>query len=671
MHSIRSWFITTTRSGGPTRFLFASLILGILVGIGAAVLVLAISAVGDLTTAAANALPGQRALILVAAVPIGMFLTWVTDQRIGPGVAGGGVSETMMGLALDAGYLPTRLVPGKIIGTAFSLGSGASGGREGPIVLIGAALGSSFARHTRFGQDEIRSLVAAGAGAGLGAVFNAPIAGMLFALEVVLGSLAVKHLNAVVIVSVAAAVTTHTLVESDTFLRGPAYQLEDPRQLILFVALAVLTVGFGYLFLLILHLTEETTLPSLPRWVRPVTAGLIVGLIGYARPEVLGTGQSFLRDLLQSTDSAGLAWWLLLTIAAVKVVAAAITHASGGSVGSFMPAMVVGGAVGAGFAALVGPWWTVSTINPGAFALVGMAATLTVVARAPLTAILLVFELTGDYGMVLPLMLATIIATLLADFVHPDNAYTMSLKDKGVHLPQTEDVDLLDTVSVREVMSWVPWVPPTMPVDELRRLLDEGHHHGVPVVQDGHLVGIVTVTDVSAAEDTAEMTVGQIMTARPITATPTMPVSAALARMASLGVGRLPVLDEHGNLVGMFRRESVVRAYHTALSTSTGRELYRARTNVRSQAGAAFFEVSVTSGSALSDQELRTVAWPEGATLVSVRRGQSVIIPRGSTIIRAGDDLTFYGTFEAREEVSRLAAATTDDTGSQVGPQPA
>ena len=666
MSRARTRMIRALSSRGTAAFLIAAVTLGILVGLGAALLVIAVGLVRDGVQWTSDSLGLSKGLIFVAAVPLGMFISWALDRRYGPGVAGGGVGETMIGLGLEGGYISTKLVPTKILATAATIGMGGSGGREGPIVLIGGAIGSSFARYTRFGRDQIRSLVAAGAGAGIGASFNAPIAGMLFSMEVILGSFAIRHLNAVVVVSVTAAVTAQQIVGEELFLSGPAHQLSDPRQLVLYTVLALVTVLFGYFFLKALAITESVRPSHRWRALRPLLAGLTVGLIGVLVPQSLGTGQEFLGDLLRLDDPGDFLWYALFGFALIKAISSALTHASGGSVGSFMPSMVIGGAVGAGFAILVTPFWTLSEINVGAFAVVGMAATLAVVARAPLTSIILVFEITGDYALVLPLMLAASLATLLADRIHPNNAYTQSLDEQGIHLPQHEDIDLLDTVYVDDVMSGVDEpATPSMSVADLVELLERGHHHGVPVTEEGRLVGVVSLSDVeSVTGPLADTTVAEAMTPQPITITPEQPVSEALARMASLGLGRIPVVadDDPGKLLGMFRRESVVQAYHYALGTATGRNLYRERVKLRTQPGAAFFDITLLRHSPVAEEQVRNVAWPSGATLVSIRRGSMVHIPHGTTFVETGDTLTFFGTGEAREELAHLAEPTGETT---------
>jgi len=596
MSHFRRWLSDLLARRGTTAFLLAALILGVLVGLGGAVLVWAIEFSHDAFGALDSALGWGKWFILLA-IPLAFLISWVLDRRFGPGVASGGVTEAMVGVGLHGGYLPTRLIPTKIIATAATLGAGGSGGREGPIALIGAAIGSSFSRYTGFGQDHVRSLVAAGAGAGIGASFNAPIAGMLFAMEVILRSFSVRHLNAIVITSVIAAVTTHFLIGEEQILTSPPHELSDPRQLILYAVLALVAVLFGVLFLRVLATSSGFRLPwNLPGWLIPVVGGLAVAAIGLGEPLVLGTGQR---------------------------------------------------------------------IDPGAFAVVGMAATFAAVARAPLTSVIIVFEITGDYGLVLPLMLGAALATYLGERLHTDSAYTIALTRAGIHLPTMQDIDLLDTVNVADVMADVDEAATlSMTVDEVLELFNRHHHHGLPVIEDDQLIGVVSLGDVEGVDNAENLTVADVMTRNPITATPELPVSAALARMASFGLGRLPVVDDANptQVVGMFRRESVVRAYHHALGTATGRELYRERVRLRSQPGAAFFETSILRASPLATQSVKDVPWPDGAILVSIRRDTSVLIPHGNTRIEPGDKLTFFGTGAARVDVGHLMEPTDEAT---------
>ena len=439
------------QSRGHSAFLVASVLLGVLVGIGASVLVWGIG----LTTDTVESFDGTFRLgrwIVMLSVPGGLFASWWLNRAFGPGVAGGGVVETMVAVNLESGHMPPGPIAPKIAATAITLGTGGSGGREGPIVMIGAAIGSWFSRRSRFDLDRVKSFVAAGAGAGIGASFNTPIAGMMFALEVILSSFAVRHISAVVITSVSAAVTTQLLVGEELFLHSPAFELEDPVQLILYALLSVAAVLFGILFLRVLDASGQMGWPrQVPKWVTPLVFAAGVGLIGVAYPETLGTGQEFLTSLISLHEPGDMVWGTLVLIALLKSVTSALTRQGGGSAGTFMPALVIGGAVGAGFAMLIDPFWGLSEIEPGAFALVGMAAALAATIRAPLTSVILVFELTGDYGLVLPLMLSVALATFIGDRLHPDSSYTMALRRKGIRLPTGEDIDLPDIDHVEEV----------------------------------------------------------------------------------------------------------------------------------------------------------------------------------------------------------------------------
>ena len=628
---------------GTTVFLALSLAVGVVVGIAAAALIGAIEGIHEVVEWAGDE-TGLPELVVFAVVPLGFLGAWATARRWAPEVAGDGVPEATAALAIRSGYMPTRSAPLKIVATALTEGPGGSAGREGPMVQIGSAIGSSIARHTGLGEDRVRSLVAAGAGAAIGASFNAPIAGMLFAMEVILGNFAVRHLNAVVVASVSAAVTTRSIVGEDNILRAFPHRVDDPRELILYAALGVAAALVGWLFLRLVHLAETTRVRR--AWLRPVMAGLAVAAIGWWEPDILGTGQNFTSGLINLLSGESIVWYTLLAIGGAKVVATALTLGSGASGGAFMPSLFIGAVLGAAAADLIGEVWTVSELRPGAFAIVGMAATFAAVARAPLTSILIVFEITQDYGLVLPLMLAASLATFLGDRVHRESVYTMALSRRGIRLTRRSEVDLLDTVSVGDVASAAEHIADVAAsTAEVQGLFDRHRVHGVPVTEDGELVGIITVTDVlrtGGPQDSVRA--AEAMTPRPVTATPSTPVSQVLERMAALGIGRVPVVDEHepGRLVGVFRREDAVQAYHRALGQEVSHDLDRSRLQARVAPGADFHDVEVPAGSLADGRTLKEIHMPGGTTVVSVRRGHEVVVPDGDTGLLAGDVLTVF-----------------------------
>lgn len=654
-------------------FLAISALIGVGVGVGAAGLISLVEWLEEFFLP--FAIDEGHAWIFLT-VPTGFLFAWFIARRLAPEVAGDGVPDAIAALEVHGGRMRARIIPLKILATAATVGTGGSGGREGPIVQIGAAVGSVISRRFHLGEDQVRSLVAAGAGAGIGATFNAPIAGMLFALEVILSSFASRHMSAVVIASVTAAVTTRRIVGPELAIQAGTYQLGDVRELFLYAGLAIVVVAIGIIFLKLID-RIETFVRKPDRslgFLRPALAGLVVAGLIYFEPRLFGTGQNTTNDLLLGervssiTGSVSDFWWVFILLAVGKAVATSFTISSGASGGAFMPSLFMGAAVGTGFARLVAPVWTLTpAIQPGAFAVVGMAAMFAVVGRAPLTAILIVFEVTGarDYDLILPLMLTATLATFLAERFNPDSVYSMALRHRGIKIRQAGQLDLLDTVTVGSVMAETPIVcGPNDPLTDVEQRLHQARSHGLPVVDMGHLVGIITMSDISRAED-PRSTVSTVMTQRPATVVPSTPVSTALERMAVLGVGRLPVVaeDHPEQLVGMFRREDAVRAYHEALTSSTDLELHRARLALRTDPGAGYFEFRIPPGSMADGRAIREVGWPEGSTLVSIRRGREVEVPTGDTVLRSGDVVTAFGTVASKGRmIERLNAGADEPT---------
>ncbi|MDH4116668.1 MAG: chloride channel protein [Acidimicrobiia bacterium] len=668
--------LAVLRDRETAGFLGISLLVGVGVGLGAALLVVVAEGVDAAFEWLDETLFSGAAWFVLVSVPLGVTLAWWIARRFAPEVAGDGVPEAAAALAVHGGYMSTKSIPLKILVTALTLGGGGSAGREGPIVQIGSAIGSSVSRRFHVGEDQLRSLVAAGAAAGIGASFNAPIAGMLFALEVILGSFAVRHMSSVVLASISAAVTFRSLLPAEAVLSAGSYEMGDPRELILYAGLAVVAVVAAYAFLRLLDVVERFSHQTArPAWLRPVVLGLAVGGIGMMDGRLLGTGQDFVRQLLtidikfeEGTGVETIAAGVLIALAVGKIVATALTVATGGSGGAFMPSLFIGAALGAGYAKIVAAFWpsSVSEIFPGAFSVVGMATVFAAVARAPLTAILIVFEVTGanDYRLVLPLMLSAAFATFVADRVHPESVYTLPLKRRGISLAKAGEIDLLDTVTVGEVMQLPKAeVSPDTPLSEVADTFDRLRSHGLPVTAEGALVGIVTVTDVQRAggPDSGRF-VRDAMTSRPVTVGPMTPVSYALERMAVLGVGRLPVVSEEhsARLVGMFRREDAISAYHLALGAATGVNLDRQRLRQRTDPGSAYFDFRVPPGSMADTAEVRQVDW-QGCTLISVRRGTEVVVPTGPTVLLNGDVVTAFGT----EASKRLLIDTLNESADE------
>jgi len=446
-----------------------ALFVGTGAGVGAAILIYVLELVGRATQWVAD-VPLLSNWWMFLTIPVGMFLAWSLTARFAPEVAGHGVPQIIAALTVRRGEIRARVAPLKTMATALTIGSGGSAGREGSIAQIGASIGSMVGRATRLAEPEMRALVAAGAGAGIAATFNAPIAGMFFAMEVILRDMSIRYLHTVVVASVAGAVVSNSLIGEEITFRVPAYSLDDPQQLLLFALLGLVAVGLALLFIEALD-RWAVGLEKLAPWSRPILFGLIVASVGFWLPEVLGSGQSFIEGVLQ--EEIQKTWWIFGLLALAKVLATSLTLGGKGSGGIFMPSLFIGATAGAAFAELTSLVWQGSNIDSGAFALVGMAAVFAGVARAPLTSILIVFELTGDYGMVIPLMLAVAITTFVTNQLHPESAYTSPLLRMGIHTVRMDHVDLLDTVTVGNLGLRTPvTVSPEATLGEVRGVLN-------------------------------------------------------------------------------------------------------------------------------------------------------------------------------------------------------
>jgi CIC family chloride channel protein len=239
----------------------------------------------------------------------------------------------------------------------------------------------------------------------------------------------------------------------------------------------------------------------------------------------------------------------------------------------------------------------------------------------------------------------------------------MALKRRGIAVNRESDIDVLDSIAVGEVMMEQRGVTAETALSTLTELFDSTRSHGVAVVEDGRLVGVVTITDLVRSRTDGAGTVADIMTRNPVTVTNAAPVSMALERMAALGVGRLPVVadDDPQRFMGLFKRESVVRAYQLALSRSTDHAAARQRLRIRSHPGAEFFDVVVPAGSTADGRLIREISWPSGCTVVAIRTGNEVQVPSGDTALRAGDHLTIYGTDTGRRRMMERLGIGDDD----------
>jgi CIC family chloride channel protein len=509
---------------------------------------------------------GPYYVILIPAIGgliIGLLILFTRTKE----AKGHGVPEVMEAVAVKGGRIRPRVAAVKILASAMCIGSGGSVGREGPIVQIGATLGSTIGQWLRLPQDWVKTLVACGAAGGISATFNAPIAGVFFAHEVILGRILTRHFGFVVISSVIASVIAHIMLGAHQTFAAPAYILNSYWELGLYFILGVFSAFVAIAFMRSLYKIEDIFDGwKIPEYAKPAIGGLAVGVIGFFYPYLFGVGYQGIELAL----AGKLALLTLLPLLLLKILATSFTLGSGGSGGVFAPSLFMGAMFGAMFGEISHYFFPDIAVSSGAYALVGMATVFSAATRAPITGIIILFEMTQDYQIILPLMLGVVVSTLISYGISKDSIYTLKLKRKGVALHQQEEVDLLEKVRVEEVMTRsFPTIPAEMQIPELVNVFARSTHHGFPVVnKTGNLIGMVTLSDVEAIMGSREqLTVADIATTNIITAYPDETLHDVVHRLGTSEVGRIPVIDrkDRTKLIGVLRRYDIVKAYAKAM----------------------------------------------------------------------------------------------------------
>jgi len=638
------------------------LAVGLASGLGAVAFRGAVSAVAGTVTLVAEAapLPLLASVALVLAPALGGLAVGLIGHYVAPEAQGGGIPEVMEAVALRGGRIRRRVSLAKTIASALTLGSGGSAGTEGPIAHIGAGIGSSLGRLFGLSDERVQNLVACGAAGGIAATFNAPMAGVLFSLEVILGEFSARYLGTVVVSSVTAAAVASLFLGSNPAFLVPAYAPAGMGELPLYALLGLLAApvavglsrGIGRVS------DAFARLPG-PRWARPALGGLAVGLIGLALPQALGVGYRSVEGALQGAIAPA----LLLALLVAKLVATVLTLGSGGSGGIFAPCLFLGATLGGLYGAAAHGLWPAATAAPGAYALVGMAAVFASAARTPVMAVVIVFEMTGDYRMVLPLLLATMVVVLVSQRLDGDSIYAATLSRRGIRLRHGRDLDLLEGISVREAMNTgVSAARPEWPLARLWEVLVASGQHALPVVDGSERVrGIITARDLQATTESSSdgaTTAAEVATTQVLVAHPDEPVSEALRRMGGRDLGQLPVVDaeDGGRLLGLLSREDVLRAYNRAALTRMERDAAMPVTRLRHLPGAAVRVLTVEPGCRAEGCTPAELALPEGCLLAHVLREGVSLIPHGSLQLVRGDQVTAVCQPGAEEALTRAFA---------------
>lgn len=506
---------------------------------------------------------GKYYVLLIPA--IGGLLVGIITHYLAPETKGHGVPEVMLAIDKDGGKIRFRVAVIKAIVSSLSIGSGGSVGREGPIVQIGSSLGSSMGQIFSLSKEKTRILVACGAGGGIAATFNAPLAGIFFALEVIMRDYSPRHISSIVLSSAIATVVARSYLGNNPAFDIPAYQMQSAWDIMFYMAFGVIAAGIGFLFIRVLYRTEDLfNILPIPKYIYPAIGGLLVGIIGLWYPQVFGVGYETIELALHGNITTVLALVLLFA----KLAATSLTLGSGGSGGVFAPSLFIGAMLGVAFSKLTLILLPDVGIEPGANALIGMAAVFAAAANAPISAILFLFELTGDYKIILPLMSAVIIAYLVIRGISTESIYTLKLVRRGYGMKKQKKSDLLEYIIVEEAMTReVITVNDDQPVKEAGLMIKKTQHRGFPVLdKTNKLCGIITQKDINQAmaDGLDKHPVREFMTRDVITCKPDENLRQVLETLGTRNIGRTPVIDPRypGTIVGIITRKNIISAIH-------------------------------------------------------------------------------------------------------------
>lgn len=632
---------------------------------------------------AAATLPLWRAVVATTAG--GLLIALIVLIARGP-AEGPGMGILIESVALRGGRVPVRPILVGSLAAIATVGSGGSLGREGPMIRLGAMISSRLGSRFRLPPHRVKILVGCGAAAGLAAAYNIPIGGALFAMEVVLGNFALQIFGPIVASSVISTLIARAF-EGDVHRFGmPGYQLETRWEILAYAGLGIVGALASIAFVLgVRKLSRALQRTPLPAWLRPVPGMALLGVLAFYVPYVLGGGQESTNALLLR-ELPGLPWvppelsfaTFLLAIAAVKIVAVALTDGCGGVGGKFTPSLLFGALVGAAFGSLVHGVWPELTSEYPAYAAVGMAAVVAGTSHAPISAILILFEFTGNYDLILPLMVASITSSVVSRRLYPYSIYTEALQRKGVDLNLRLEEAVLAGMSVRDLMR--EDADTLKPAAGYREVVDRffgAHRQRLFVVGDDRkLLGEISLHDIKHVLDHP----GQLPAVvahdllRPVERV--IRIEDRLDRAAEVfahsDYERLPVVDAAGRFQGVLSKRDLLAVYAQevlgrpallATFVSTGEEEV-SRDYVELPPDFAIRLVPAPED--LEGKSLAEARLPQtrGVRVIEIKRGvgydEERVIPGGDTLVEPGDRLIILGPTPAVEALEAGRAEVTE-----------
>jgi CIC family chloride channel protein len=521
--------------------------------------------------------PGGLGLRRILVPTLGSLGTGYLLWRYFPFARGSGIPQTKYALFIHDGRIRFRTVFGKFFCCSASLASGIALGREGPSVQVGAGLASIVARNLGLDTKRVKALVPAGAAAALAAAFNTPIAAVLFTLEEIMGDMHAEVLGSVVLSSATSWMVLHLVLGDEPLFHVAGYKLVNPAEFGVYAVLGVVgglgSVGFVKLLLGIR--ARFMRLPKSTVWLQPAVGGLTVGLMGYFVPEVLGVGYNQVERVL----NGDIVLQLVVLLAVLKMVATAVCYGTGNAGGIFGPSLFMGSMMGAAVGGVAHALFPAHTAGPGAYALVGMGAAFAGIVRTPLTSVIMIFEMTRDYTIIVPLMISNMIAFFISQKLQKEPIYEALAHQDGVHLPAQYSRSESERLQVRQAMRPAPVVlSPDMRIGTALHQVEDGAYDAWPVAGAGGLWGMIRTNELEQAADdgASHKKIAEILDHGPPSGHPSAEefphvhldnsLSLALQRMGAMRVNVLPVVSRENlrQLIGIVALNDVLDAYGVA-----------------------------------------------------------------------------------------------------------
>lgn len=510
-------------------------------------------------------------ILLLPLVPMAGMVLLIPLSLLFPGqVNGYGFTNFLRKVNLQGGVIKFRTILIKILATSLTIGSGNSAGVEGPIAQVGGAVGSQVGQFFRVSGDRMKTYIAAGCAGGVAAMFNAPIAGVFFAAEIVLlGTYEVSSFSALVISSAMATVVSRAYYGESPGFPIPDYQLiqpfaEIPLYMILGVIIGIIAVFHIYIFYKIRD--SFAKVPLHPQ-LKPILGAFLIGCIAIFFPQIMGDGYEYIEAVLSGHGVV----WVMLILIFLKIVATAITLGSGGAGGIFAPALFIGAVVGGSFGSLAHSLFPTVTANPGAYAAIGIGAFLAATTHAPLTAIFLLFEMTGNYLIIIPIMLCSVIGTVVATRLNPDSIDTVDFTREGINIHEGRETAVMKSIKVGRIITEdVDFISEDANVDQLLTIFSMAKDSFYfPVIDDtGHMTGIISLQDVKNILHDEKLrcsaTVGKVCARNVTFVTPDDNLYTAMTLFDLKGFDEIPVVESADSkwVVGMIKRRDVLNAYN-------------------------------------------------------------------------------------------------------------